>query len=121
VGGKRLAAHLVDSDGLVEQEFREATSREPGKSAAVFHPPKRESPITVEPVPTQHRRIGRDAGDRLDRVACDFVNASDVNHRATLYNMPRTGRVMIHRDWFRLRGFSFTPPLQRGAFALAQE
>src|SRR5438045_5425874 len=78
---KCLACALIESDGMVQQELREATRCQPRHAAAaVFHASEREAPVSVESVPAQHCRFGCGASHGLDRIPHDLANTPDLEH-----------------------------------------
>src|SRR6185436_20878299 len=77
---KRLAAGLVERQGLVEQKFRKPAGGEPGETAIVSQTPESKSPVTFKSMPAKESRFGAGSGHRLDRVFHDLTNPSDLDH-----------------------------------------
>jgi hypothetical protein len=58
LGGKRLTRGFVETEGMVEEEFRETAGREEREAAVVTGTAASVSTITVEPVPSKQCRVG---------------------------------------------------------------
>jgi hypothetical protein len=89
LGGKRLTRGFVETEGMVEEEFRETAGREEREAAVVTGTAASVSTITVEPVPSKQCRVGCGPGPGLDRIPCDFANMPDGDHgRVTTRCLP---------------------------------
>src|SRR5262245_15459545 len=80
---ERLARALVEPDRMVEEELRETARREPRKAAGVSCTADGESPIALEAVPPEERRLCRGAGHGLHGIPHELADTPDFEALST--------------------------------------
>src|SRR5436853_7189339 len=94
-----LAAVVIESEGLMEKEFRKATRAQPWEGAVIIDSSKGESPIAIDSVPAEHRRFSWHARHRLNGIPDDFANMPDVNHGQCAHSNATTGVICHYYSW----------------------
>src|ERR1051326_2114564 len=81
-GGRSYLRRLtvLAAEGQIAQESRTPACGKERERALVADPPERVSPIALQPMPPEDRRLRRNAGHRLHGIPHHLANASDVDH-----------------------------------------
>jgi hypothetical protein len=89
VSWQGLACTLVETERVVQNEFRDAARGKPREAAVISQAPEGEAPITIETVPPEKCRLGHGTSHRLDGIPHKFANMPEVTHIPSLYVTPR--------------------------------
>ena len=69
-----LARTLVETERVVQKEFREAARGKPREAAVISQAPEGEAPIAIQAVPAEKGRLRHGTSHRLDRIPHQFAN-----------------------------------------------
>ena len=94
---------LVESERVVQKEFRDAARGKPREAAVISQAPEGEAPITIESVPPEKCRLRHGTSHRLDGIPHEFAYMPDfIHHTVTIRpshrDKPSNGYAVLLRD-----------------------